>query len=191
VRDVVRRAAFALGLAVLGLAWVAGVATALRSFGTLPPIHPHGERHIEGLIAAQDWPDAIGQMRMILTLQPTVEIARTLAVVARTQGDRASELFALRRWTDVDPRSAEAHELLASSLLADPRASREELREAVYHGRQAVGLARDSASARTTLARAWLRLGDRERAAQNLQAALEIDPGFEAARAGLRALEAR
>jgi Flp pilus assembly protein TadD len=190
VRGTLRHAAFWLGLTGFGLAWAAGVSTSLRHSGTLPPVQPGERRHIDGLLAAGDWQHAIQQMRMMLLLQPTMGIAHTLSVVARANGDRESELYALRRATQIDERNPKVHQQLAASLAADPGASREDLLEAVRHARRAAALAPGSAPVRATLAQVWTRLGDRERAAENWKAALQIDPAFEPARAGLRALEA-
>jgi Flp pilus assembly protein TadD len=185
-----RRAIFWLGLALLGLAFGAGIVQSVRLQGRPPRPTPNLAAHVDRLLAAQDLAGARDALKLHLLLEPSEPIAQRLAQVATRAGDRDSQLLALRKWVSMRPASAQAHAALAANLVAWPDAPREELLEALAHGRRAVALDGELALAHAALGVAQARLGRVEPAEASLRTALQLDPELEFARSALARLGA-
>lgn len=181
------RGIFWLGVGLFGALLAAGVARSMGDSGRPPDLATNFVLDaIDGGVARGEYAEATARLRMAAVIHPQPQLLARLVEVAEKAGDRESQIFALRRLTDMrlteDPQ---AYLKLGSLLLTDPQRQPHDLPDIENLLRRSLALNPNNAMAHNNLAVTLLYQGKRDEAARHFAQALRLDPRLDSARRGL------
>ncbi len=163
------------------VAMLAGLARSFLLYRSLPSIGVEYTRELQQIVQQRGLTGALDQLRIAARVDfDNVQSLERLLEAARATDDVQATSWALQELVHFRPDDAELRQQLVSELLRQGR-----VYEAFEHGRVAVRLAPDSATAYNNCGAALLGLERKPEAAAYFRRALELDPTSTTARQAL------
>lgn len=160
------------GVLLVFVAMLIGVAHSLISEQRMPEVALIYSHEIDASIAAQDYQRALGQLRLAADIDFGNQTRLLeLAEAARAMGDLEGQLFAAKGLSRLQPRDPKLADLLASLYLQADRPL-----DAAVAAARAVRREPNNPDYRCRLGTALLAMDEKEKAAEQFQAALQLDP---------------
>lgn len=170
------------GVLLVFVSIAAGIAHSVISERRLPEVALIYSHDINAALAEQDYQRAIPQLRLAVDLDFGNETRLLeLAEAANAVGDLESQVIAARGLSRLQPKNAELADLLASVYLKVDRPL-----DAAVAAARAVRHEPNNPDYRCRLGTAWLAMGEKEKAAEQFQAALLLDPYCEPAQLAMQ-----